>query len=96
MEAQTNGIHFQDRSSTRKPRKYHEDSYAMSRLPQKASDKTNKISKVEYDNLTYCIVGQISKPSTSSMEDENKVGPLPSTKELMEAQADDVLCQNLN
>lgn len=43
----------------------------------------------------YCTVGQISKPSTVSKENKEKIGLLPVTKELIDAHANDVLCQNL-
>lgn len=40
------------------------------------------------------MVGQISKPNKGLKRSEDEVGPLLTTKKLMEAQANDVLCQN--
>lgn len=54
-----------------------------------------RIANVDDDIPTYGIVGKISKPNIAFEGSEDKVGPLHTTNELMEAQANNVLCLNL-
>lgn len=58
-------------------------------------DDKREIANVDGAIPTFCIVGQVSKPSTVIIENEDYVGPLLPTKELLRAQAIDLLCQNL-
>lgn len=77
------------------PEKYHEAANAMSRLPQKASDRTKGIAGGEDIIPAFCIVGRISKPNTVCKEGEDEVKPFTSTKEIKKARANDMLFQNL-
>lgn len=77
-------------------KKYHDAANALPILPIKASEKGKRITDVHDDSLVYCIVGQISKLNIVRVEKLDKVGPLTSINELIEARANDMLCQNLN
>lgn len=73
---------------------YHEARVAMLRLPRKESEEVEGIADFDDDVLTYCIAGARSKPNIVFEEYEDKLGPLLTAKELTEAQASNVLCQN--
>lgn len=75
--------------------KYYEAAGAMSRPAQKSTDKAQGSANVDRDIPAYRTVGQISEPDTIPEENEDKVGPLHTSEELMGAQANDVVCQNL-
>lgn len=64
-------------------------------MPQKATDEKKEIADVYDDILAYCIIGQISKSSLVSIGNKDKVGPVPTTKELSKAQTSYMLCENL-
>lgn len=74
-----------------RPGKYHEAEDALSRQQKKESERDEVVADV-YDNIpTYCILGQISEPNTVSTKREEVVRALATTKELMNAQANDTL-----
>lgn len=66
----------------------------MSRLPQKPTDGAKRIAVTDDYIPAYCIVGQISDPTMASGDYEDEMGPFSTTKEPMEAQANDLLCLN--
>lgn len=74
--------------------KYHKAD-AMSRLPQKAANEAKRIAEFDDDILAYCILGGIIKPNMVLVENDDEVGPLPTTGELIQAQASGVVCQYL-
>lgn len=75
--------------------KYHKGADAMSRLPKKISQKEKEIVDVDDDISAYCIVGQISKPGTVFIKNEDEVGPMSTAKELMQARANYMRFQTL-
>lgn len=77
------------------PRKFHNAADAMSRVSQKKLEKEKEETEVDGDNLAYCIVGQTIKPITDFNVYEDTIGPLLTTKEIQDAQANDALYQNI-
>lgn len=77
-----------------RPGKYHEIAEGLSRLPQKTSHKTKEVADVDEDISAYFIFGPICNPNTKSKENKDTVGLLPTTKDLMEEQPNDLLGQN--
>lgn len=77
------------------PEKYHKLADATFRLPQKVTDETKKAADIDDNIPASCIAGNINEPNTVLTECKDKVGPLPTTEELIEAQANNLLCRNL-
>lgn len=67
-----------------RPGKCYKAAEAVYRLPQKWSEKEKKNADVDVNIPTYCVVGQIRKLNKVFIENEDKIRPLLTTKELME------------
>lgn len=66
----------------------------MSRREWKALNKEKENGHVDDCVLAYCIKGQLSRSNKISTMNKDGVGPLPTTKNMRDAQAAEVLYQN--